>query len=211
MARRGHPPKSENAELAQSDEALHSQLREIKLLNDDRLEKAKAASGANARYRSAIKVALKIGASIGLTSEDVVWWVGAEDRDPAEIDAETRRRNKLAELMALPIGTQLGLLDNGDSVATKVEDRRMATADPGMGNTVDEARIGGRKSYDLGMDEADNPYKGIPDDLRFAAWNEGRAERRGEVAKAAGEALSRPHATPGKNGDAGTGASPAVF
>lgn len=195
---RGRPRKTENAEMAQSDEALQSQLREILALKKDKDEKATAHSGANARYRSAIKVAKKIGAGLGLTTEDIVWSVQAIEREPDEIDAETRRRNKLAQLMALPIGTQLGMFEDGTSVATRVEDAKMATGDPTMEGTEQEARIGGRKSYDLGMEEKDNPYPA--DDARHAAWNEGRDERKGEVAQAAGEALSRPHATPGTNG-----------
>lgn len=214
---RGRPRKTENAELAQSDEALESQLREVRELRLDKDDKAKAASGANARYRTAIKLAIKIGGAMGLTGDDVVWLMNAQDRTPEEIDAETVRRNKLATLMKLPIGTQLGMFEGGVSVATRIEDTKMATADPTMAGTEQEAHIGGRKSYDLGMDEADNPYK--PDDPRNAAWLAGRNERKGEVAKDAGEALSRPHTTPatakdtkkaGKNGAAPPPAEPAA-
>lgn len=213
MAGRGRPRKTDNAELAQTDEALQSQLRECRTNNEDRLQKAKVASGANARYRSSIKAAITIGAGLGMTAEDVVWYVTSADRDPAEIDAETVRRNRIAKLMSMPLGSMLGLFDDQTSVATKVEDVKMATGDASMAGTEHEADIGGYKGYDLGMVEEDNPYPA--DDARNAAWLGGRNRRKGEVAQAASDALSRPHATPttGKRGakNGAAAASPAVF
>src|SRR5262249_54978257 len=50
--------------------------------------------------------------------------------DPGDIDAETRRRNRLARLMALPIGTQLGLFDDGMTVATAVDADKLLSRDP---------------------------------------------------------------------------------
>lgn len=201
---RGRPARSDNAVLAQSDEALVSQLREVLTLKADLDEKTAAQRSANSLYRSAIKVATKIGAGIGVTAADVVWLVTSTARDPNEIDAETRRRNKIAELMKLPLGTQLGLLEGQPtvggvqvSVATRIEDRKIATGQTGAETTDQQIELSGYKAYQLGMTSAEVPAFDAPDDRRKDLWMAGWDRAKEEVAQKAAKALSRPHPTPG--------------
>lgn len=57
----------------------------------------------------------------GIDREDAQWYLAARRRDPEDIDRETRSRNRIAKLMGLPIGTQLGLFEDGTTVATAAE------------------------------------------------------------------------------------------
>ncbi len=97
---------------------------------------------ASGTYRAALKAAKKDG----IEPADIVWYLGAKQREVDDIDNETRRRNRIAKLMGLPLGSQLGLFEGGGSVATATED-----ADPAMAET--SAIIKAKKrGYDDGFD-----------------------------------------------------------
>lgn len=68
----------------------------------------------------ALSVILKDARSAGIHPDNIKWYLAAMERSPAEIDAETRERNTIARAMKLPLGTQLGLFDDGATVASRI-------------------------------------------------------------------------------------------
>lgn len=108
----------------------------------------------------------------GVTLSDVTWFLRQRDRDVRDIDAETRRRNRLAKIMGLPLGTQLGLFEDGESVATKIE----TATKPKIPTLADlqAARVDGNVAARRGEGADKNPHpegSGL-----FLAWEEGRRE-----------------------------------
>lgn len=180
--KRGHnkPPKVRPTMANLSDEQIAGRWLEFQG------HKA-AVDAANDRLK-AFKKLIKLQ---GIDPADFEWAHKAKQRDPGAIDSETRRRNRIAVVTKLPIGTQLGLLDgqptvDGNaqmSVATAIEDRKLATGSPTMEQTEHEAEIGGRKGVDIGYQISDNPYPKGHDN--HEPWRRGflkRVEERGEPA-----------------------------
>lgn len=130
----------------------------------------------NGVYRQILKDAKKAG----VAGEDIIWYIAAVERDPAEIDAETKRRNRLAQVMGLPIGTQLGMFDDGTTVATAVDQAKLPKVKNG-GAPVEEAGLTPEMGYvagKAGKPAADNPHpEGSPShDLWASGWTRGQAE-----------------------------------
>lgn len=130
----------------------------------------------NAKYRGVLKDAKKAG----IEPSDIIWRITERGRDPAEIDAETRRRNRLARVTKLPIGTQLGIFDDGETVATKAE------RDAGIGSTPEantslqkEARATGRGAGKTGKNRTDNPWP--LNSAAFNQWDRGWCEGQKEL------------------------------
>lgn len=76
-------------------------------------------------YREVLKSAKKQG----VDQTAITWWLQNKKREPDEIDRETRNRNRVAKLMGMPIGTQLGLFEDappaGTTVATAVDQQQL--------------------------------------------------------------------------------------
>lgn len=88
--------------------------------------KKKDFDAAASSYRALVREACKI---TGYSKEAVSWYMESRNRDVAEIDAETRERNRIAQFMNLPIGSQLGMFADGKSVASQTPTERDATKD----------------------------------------------------------------------------------
>lgn len=136
--------------------------------------KARAASS---KFRAILKDAKKAG----IDPDDILWYRDTRGRDPAEIDAETRRRNRLARVMRLPIGTQLGIFEDGETVARK------ASRDAGDGATAadrtqlqKEAHTAGREAGRAGKNRTDNPWP--LKSAAFTEWDSGWCEGQAETA-----------------------------
>lgn len=132
--------------------------------------------------REKLKARKEAAKEAGVTLTDVAWFLRAKDRDVRDIDAETRRRNRLAKIMNMPLGTQLGLWDDGKTVASKIEDDKIPTAKkiPTLAE-LRAARDAGAVAGRAGRN--DNPHgDGSPLSL---SWEEGRRaatiERAAEV------------------------------
>jgi hypothetical protein len=164
---RGRPSKTHNQES--SDAALQSQLKEVRRLKLTLDEKTAAQRTANGAYRSAIKVAVACGKHLDLAAKDVTGLMDLMDREPEDIDRETNRMNRLAILMALPIGTQLGLWSDEDdkpaSVASMIEKGSAPDYDP----TPDEEA--GYLAFGKKSQRDDNPHD--TDAHRHHAWERG--------------------------------------
>ncbi len=100
-----------------------------RLIEADKAAKAakKPSNSKTSGYRSIFKEAVK---TTGFSNDAVSWFIENRERSPEDIDAETRDRNRVAKFMNMPIGGQLGLLEDGSSVADMTERDRMKDSDP---------------------------------------------------------------------------------
>lgn len=169
----------------------------------DRALKAKLAAEKAAKdaepYKAEIKSAegvfravLKDGKKKGVDPDDILWRLAQRNRSPEQIDKETKRRNRLAYLTGLPIGTQismLGLMEDGTSIATKLEN----DAKP---DSVEAAHQAGYDAAHAGNGITTNPYP--LESEQFDAYERGWGTQQSERALSMGK---------GKNGGASAGAA----
>jgi hypothetical protein len=97
------------------------------------LEKAQAtAKKAGGVYRNALKSFKKAGGNI----EMLIAVMRDNDREIDEVERDLKDYNAYCILIGLPVGTQLGLFDKDTTVATKVDEARIAEQHPqnGKGN-----------------------------------------------------------------------------
>lgn len=139
-----------------------------------------ALESAQGEYRAA----LKKWEERGVDAADIAWFLKTKKRDVQDVEAEVRRRNRIMRAMAYPLGSQLGLFEDGESVATKVDGDKIAAAKADTAivesDELERAKAAGRDAglRDYGSDV--NPHAdGSP---RALAWEGGRkagkAERR---------------------------------
>jgi len=99
----------------------------------------------------------------------VRWGVENRKRDPKEIDAEHRARTRIARFFKIPIGTQIGLFDDGATVAAKIENADAAAIEA----TKQAGYAAGRAGFDLEHKHAE----GSPAALAFEVeWRRGQRE-----------------------------------
>lgn len=113
------------AQVASEEEKRAAMTAVLEASKKDGLN-AKAKTNSGLTLGKAIKKAAEI---TGFDKEAIGWWVKNRERDAAEIDRETRERNKVAVYMDMPIGGQLGLLASGESVASARPSERDAKKD----------------------------------------------------------------------------------
>lgn len=119
-------------------------------------------------YRATLKEAKKAG----VPTQAISWYLAARNRDPEDIDRETRERNRIARVMALPIGTQLGLFEDGSTVAGAVDQAQLDKGKP-AGDAYNEGLLAGRDGKPLSA----NPFDSASDDFdEFErGWGDGTA------------------------------------
>lgn len=177
MARTATPKSPEEAQAAARAHLGGNVPDEVLLRNVNACSAAKGRlETAQADYRNTLKIAKADGCSTGA----ITWYLKAKKRDPQEIDIETRERNRIAKLMALPIGTQLGFLDGQISIADALEDELV---DP---------QAEGRAAHTRGVSREANPYTPI-DSRQHVDWDFGWFIEQTRVATAAGAALDKSH------------------
>lgn len=146
---------------------------------------------ANGFYRKELALAKKAGHD----PEDIIWWLNNKDRDPAEIDRETRARNRIARLMGMPIGTQLGLLDDDVTVATAVDND--ANQQQGMvdADDLDGAEAQGLEAGEAAKPSTECPYEeGSPREIRWmVGHSKGQAKNIAVLAGSANGAAAATH------------------
>lgn len=168
--KRGKVTKNHNQEP--SDVALKSQLKEVRRLKLALNEIADKMRTANGAYRSAIKTAVSCGKHLDLGSKDIVRLMALMDREPEDIDRETTRMNRLAIIMALPIGTQLGLWTTEDSEQTSVASAIEQANQPEEAFDKHEAdEQAGYQAFGEKSTLDDNPHE--TDAHRHHAWERG--------------------------------------
>ncbi len=179
--------------------------------NDNRLTKAMEEVATIRGERSGL---MKRFRKAGGETDDARWYIATQKRKPEEVAAETRRRNQLAELMDLPLFAILGQAQNGNSVATNVDNRKIDGAQQkasGKGrkggktqkSAASTARTSELPGFD-GTDEAERagyqarhgetPLNANPHELGtepFDAWARGWNKRNDEIGEEAGARLQR--------------------
>lgn len=168
-----------------TDSAIRDGLKEAVELQDA----MKSASSAFANHKKKLK-------AMGIYPDDVSWYLSARQREVDDIDAETRRRNRIATIMRLPLGTQLGLFDSGSgkdkkgkTVATVVEneqgvaERSVAAADTkrqiatkeAMDNAMAAGELAGREGH---LRDGNPHVEGSPEAIRWdVGWLAGDRAR----------------------------------
>jgi hypothetical protein len=138
-------------------------------------EYQKALTGANSKKASYRAKLREIKKATGLSTETVTKYIGLSKRDPAEVTREFDELNRVMRLMGLPVGTQLGLFGDGESVATKVDNDKQADADE-LSALDQKAADDGYAAGEAGVPDTKNPYEeGAP---RHELWatNWGKAQ-----------------------------------
>lgn len=117
-------------------------------------------------FRAALKAFKKSGGNVdALTAA-----LAVRNRDPDEVTREWRDINRYARLMNLPIGAQLGLFEDGQTVGAKVDAAKIdGDKQPVRGDkTLTACKKEGAKASAAGKFATDNPYEeGSP---QFLAW-----------------------------------------
>lgn len=134
--------------------------------------------GAMRNSAKAVTAAIKeIATMTGDSKKAVRWALENRNREPKDIDAETRERTRMAQFFGMPIGSQLGLFADGESVASKVEGGNGAMSTE---ESLKRARLDGvQAGLDGKSREAGNPHQvvGSPEYLAWDnGWLEGQAE-----------------------------------
>lgn len=126
-------------------------------------------------YRAALKAAKSDGVDPGV----ITWYLRTKKRELQEVDFETRQRNRVAIVMKLPIGVQLGLFDNGKTVASIVDGEAIATNGKAAkktrssAKTIAAAKLAGSKAGSAGENMEHDFEDGSPEALAFeSAWKD---------------------------------------
>jgi ribosome modulation factor len=145
-------------------------LRTEKIEVDAAMVKHRAANGF---YRKILKDAKKAGHDPDL----IVWYLENKDRKPDEIDKETRARTRIARLMEMPIGTQLGMFEDGTTVATAIESGTNPDAGLIDKDDLDSCEELGFRAGKAGK-PGEAPYpEGDPREIRWSeGWKKGTAD-----------------------------------
>jgi hypothetical protein len=129
---------------------------------------------ANGRYRNALKKWEDRGVDAGTIARVLA----IKKREVHDVEGEFRRLNRFLRVLKIPIGAQLGLFEDGESIAAKVDGDEIAGKAKidalAQGDDIAAAQA---KGYDCGLRDygADvNPH-GDGDPLALA-WEAGRKQ-----------------------------------
>jgi hypothetical protein len=128
-------------------------------------EKKTALESAQGEYRASLKAAK----SDGVSQSAIAWYLRARKLNVEDIDRETRERTRIAKIMLLPIGTQLGFFDDGQGVAD------------GIGPI--DAHAEGRQAHRNNNERTSNPYP--PESKKWHDWDAGWFGEQKKVAERA--------------------------
>ncbi len=102
------------------------------------------------------RAVLKSAKDAGVDPDAVRWWIKARKQEPEDLDREIMWQNRMAKVMGLPIGTQLGVdFETGETIASTVDKAQMRRA-KGRGGAKRKANGKGeadpRAAYAMGVD-----------------------------------------------------------
>ena len=187
IARDQQPAKS-------PDEIFKDHYPDILVAKVDEEKATELARKARGAYRATLKAFKKAGGNV----DALTYALGLRNCDPEEITRLWNGINGFARLMNLPIGTQLGLFGEGESIATQIENGKLNgnAKDKGPLRTTDKTltacRKDGAKASAGGKFATTNPYEeGTP---AFLAWAGGF---RDDTEKRA-MAMGKPHGNGGE-------------
>jgi hypothetical protein len=136
-------------------------------------------------YRATLKAFKKAGGNVdALTAA-----LAVRNRDPDEVTREWRDINRYARLMNLPIGAQLGLFEDGETVAAKVDaaqiEKQAGPPRKLTDKTLTAIKKDGAAASASGKFATANPYEeGTPE---FLAWAGGYRDHQAELVHAMGQ------------------------
>lgn len=186
MARKARPATVAQDQKRQGmtfEERFDTHYPLIRNAKNDAEAAATLATKANAVFRTTLKAFKKDGGNTAA----MIRLLQIEKLEPKEVDLEFRDLNAMLKLRKIPVGTQLGLdLATGKSIATAVEDEKIAEAgegdefDTGQPTTEETLRKAQDRGYADGIEgkTAFNPYAdGSPEALKFQnAYMEGQKD-----------------------------------
>lgn len=131
----------------------------------------------NGIYRNILKSAEKSG----IPAEAIRWRLEQRSKDIADIDRFHGWCNRIAKITSLPLGTQLGLFDDGQTVASKVDEAAIAAKAKPAIPTVSElvaAADAGADAAREGQERKPPHEEGSPLALR---WLQGYDDQTGKL------------------------------
>ncbi len=138
--------------------------------------------------QGAYRAALKKWEERGVDGGDVAWFLKTKKRDVQDVEAEIRRRNRLMRALAYPIGAQLGMFEDGESVGAKVDGDKIAAAKANGLPTVADLDAAKAQGYDAGLRGYGNdvdPFQANEGSPLSLAWRGGREAGTAEAARRA--------------------------
>ena len=123
------------------------------------------AKSKNGAYRSVLKDAKKAG----VDSAAITWWLAEKAKEPDVLQAEHSARMRVARLMGLPIGAQLGLFEEGEAPDAASTDRGI------MQERAYQVGLTAGKAAET-FDPARYPNDPDCQERFFQGWTDGQAE-----------------------------------
>lgn len=157
--KRGRPPKAASAAPLSnvSGDTIKAAIVEVGAAKTD-LESAQGV------YRNL----LKKWEERGVPSEWVTWGIKQRKREVGDIERDIRWMNRMLAIQEIPVGSQLGLFEDGESIGTKVDKAKAETVT--SDDDIAKAKAAGYEAGTKGIGEEANPHPdGSPSALAWAA------------------------------------------
>lgn len=185
MARKGKRGGADAApevfDLPHTENAFKETFHQLASAKKDWQEQDAKAKGLKAIFNNKKKVLYGLGEKLGHDKLAIDQYLALRERDVEDIDRETRNLNTLCKFMGLPLGAQLGLFDDGVTVAHAVDTAKIAEAGAGVPNTAHGAYNLGYEVGKSGDDLINNPYP-QESELR-TQWLNGWEDAQEEIAR----------------------------
>lgn len=130
-----------------TDDSLRDLLAEANLLDADIKLAASELRERSGRFRAHMKLCKKNG----LTPTNVRWWLDTKIREIEDVNTEIVERNRIARVMEFPIGRQLGLFDDGVTVATAIDEDKIKLGESGGAGETDTLAVAYHLGHEAGM------------------------------------------------------------
>lgn len=129
-----------------TDDSIRDLLQEANLLDADIKLAASELRERNGRFRAHMKLCK----NNGIKPTNVRWWLDTKIREIEDVNTEIVERNRIARVMKLPIGKQLGLFDDGVTVATAIDEDKLQQQEPAAEET-DTLAVAYHRGHETGM------------------------------------------------------------
>lgn len=130
-----------------TDDTLRDLLGEANLLDADIKLAAEELRERSGRFRAHMKLCKQNG----LRPTNVRWWLDTKRREIEDVNTEIVERNRIARVMELPIGKQLGLFDDGVTVATAIDEDKIQQMPVPPGEVTDTLAVAYHLGHEAGM------------------------------------------------------------
>lgn len=175
-AKQSKPAQQDHEQADEAPPLALSNVSDMTIRKHCRSAAAKKAAldAANGEYRSALKAAK----ADGVNPADVSWYIATKKRDADDVNAELRRRARVAETMDMGIELQSSLFPEPKTPRAGAAHARKMTAGPPAHVTA-RARTLGRAAGAGGVSKEACPYPG--GSAEAGAWIEGWTESQTQI------------------------------